>query len=92
LVSPPFQKRRARTWRALFFFYSIKFRIAGSEEKTANFPGVEVLFYQCLLLWINGGNLTKQGVGNREQGIENRRHFEGEPGTGNGDLATGRRE
>jgi hypothetical protein len=24
----------------VFFFYSIKLRIAGSEEKTANFPGL----------------------------------------------------
>jgi hypothetical protein len=58
--SLPFQSRRARARRALFFFYSIKFRIAGSEEKTANFPGVEVLIYEHLLLWISGGNLTRK--------------------------------
>jgi len=54
------KKKAAISWR-LFCFYSIKLRIAGWEEKTANFVGVEVVIYQRLLLWISGGNLTKAG-------------------------------
>jgi hypothetical protein len=53
-------KRKSRPDGGFFFLYSIKLRIAGSEEKTANFVGVEVLIYEGLLLWISGGNLTKK--------------------------------
>jgi hypothetical protein len=52
------QKQKSPRAAGFFFFYS-KFRISGSEEKTANFVGVEVPTYQRLLLWVSGGNLTK---------------------------------
>jgi hypothetical protein len=55
-----FPKQKSPRSAGSFLFYSIKFRIAGSEEKTANFPGVEVLIYEHLLLWISGGNLTRK--------------------------------
>jgi hypothetical protein len=58
-VVSSFPKKKAAILAA-FLFYSIKFRIAGLEEKTANFSDVEVLIYQDLLLWISGGNLTKK--------------------------------
>jgi hypothetical protein len=41
-----------------FLFLPYKFRIAGSEAKTANFGGLEGPFYQRLLLWGSGGKLT----------------------------------
>jgi hypothetical protein len=45
--------------RGDFFFFYSKFRIAGWENKTANFVGWEAMIYQWLLLWISGGKLTK---------------------------------
>jgi hypothetical protein len=49
----------ARLVRGDFFFFYSKFRIAGWQNKTANFVGWEAMIYQWLLLWISGGKLTK---------------------------------
>jgi hypothetical protein len=62
----------------LFFFLPYKLRIADSGGKTANFPGVEVLTYHGLLLWISGGNLTKTGHRDSERRTRVARDGDGE--------------
>jgi hypothetical protein len=78
LFFPLFQSWKSPRVAGSFLFLLYKFRIAGSDEKTAIFRDQEALIYQWSLLWVSGETLTRK-AGNTER----------EQGTGTG---TGKRE